>query len=284
MVDAVNESRPALCLGLFAWFGVPVPFVERMALIGEAGFESTSLWWEEDDEKRTRLRHLAPDIVREAGLHLDNLHAPYAGCNALWSGDDAERLAMVRRHLGWLEDCARHEVPMLVMHVTQGNGTPPPGPYGLDSMRRIVDAAEDAGVRVAIENTRSAQHVNWILEHIDSPALGLCYDSSHDWLYSAEPMSLLKRWGHRTLTTHLSDTDGRRDRHWLPREGVVDFDLLAALPVWREYSGVYLLEVVARGRNEPVRDFLARASEVGRSIRDLFCGVASPADPEGSQR
>ncbi|MCC6491307.1 MAG: TIM barrel protein [Candidatus Hydrogenedentes bacterium] len=281
MGSAANARPVAPRLGLFAWFGVPIPFVERMSLVREAGFEATSLWWEEDDEKRRRLRDLAPDIVRNACLHLDNLHAPYVGCNALWSGDAVERLAMVDRHLGWVEDCALHDVPMLVMHVTQGSTVAPPNAHGLDSMRRIVGAAEERELRIAIENTRGEQHVDWILDDIDSPALGLCYDSSHDWLYAAEPVALLSRWGHRVMTTHLSDTDGRRDRHWLPGEGAVDFERIAAQPAWQQYVGTCLLEVVPKDRAEDVRGFLARAYESGRALRDRLCGIAAAGGTSG---
>lgn len=284
MMDSAASASPvAPRLGLFAWFGVPIPFVERMSLIRDAGFEATSLWWEEDDETRRRLRDLAPDIVRNAGLHLDNLHAPYAGCNALWSDNATERLAMIDRHLGWVEDCARHDVPMLVMHVTQGNTVAPPNAHGLDSMRRIVSAAEKRDLRIAIENTRGEQHIHWILDQIDNPALGLCYDSSHDWLYAADPVALLSRWGHRVMTTHLSDTDGRRDRHWLPGEGAVDFERIAAQPAWQQYAGTCLLEVVPKDRSEDVRGFLARAYDAGCATRERLCGAAAAGSADGAR-
>lgn len=251
-----GRAMPGIC----AWFGVRVPFVDRMRLIRAAGFEATALWWEEDRPEARRLRHRAPDIVRDAGLYLDNFHAPYRGCNRLWSDNESDRAEAVTEHAGWLADCARHGVPVLVMHVTLGNSLPPPTDAGIDSLRRIVDAAEDRGVTVAVENTRSVPHLDAVLEAIDSPCLGLCYDSSHDHLYSDCPGALLDRRGHRLTTTHWSDTDGRRDRHWLPGEGVLEFEALNER-VPTAYSGVHLLEVVAQDKNESPEPFLARAFE-----------------------
>ncbi len=272
--DGMVRSRGP-SLGLFAWFGLPIPFSERMAMIRDAGFDATSLWWEEDDDMRRRLRHLTPDLARNAGLHIDNLHAPYDGCNDLWSELDEDRRSMVRRHLGWVDDCARHGVDTLVMHVTQGTATPPPNEPGLDSIRRIVEKGEDLGVTIAVENTRSPAHLDWLFDRIQSPRLGLCYDSSHDWLYCAEPGHLLRRWGPRLLCTHLSDTDGRRDQHWLPRNGVIDFAILRNAASWDKFTGCYLLEVVPRDRGDHVSKFLAEAYKAAVTVADELRGETS---------
>jgi sugar phosphate isomerase/epimerase len=253
-------------LGLYAWFGLPVPILDRIAMIRDAGFESTALWWEEDDERRRRLRHLVPDLVRRSGLHIDNLHAPYAGCNTLWSANPIDREAMVHRHIGWVEDCGRHDVDTLVMHVTQGTGTPPPNTFGLDSLRRIVEAGEASGVTIAIENTRSAIHIEWLLERIPSPRLGLCYDSSHDWLYSETPGDLLLRWGSRIVATHFSDTDGRRDQHWLPQLGVIDFHTIRSAGPWPTFGGCFMLEVVPKDRKQSAADFLHDAYHAAQRL------------------
>lgn len=261
---------PRPTLGLYAWFGIPVPITDRLKMIHDAGFDSTGLWWEEENEQRRRLRHLLPNLVRRIGLHIDNFHAPYAGCNALWSNNDDDREAMVSRHTGWVEDCARHGVDTLVMHVTQGTATPPPNDSGLDSVRRIVEVGENNGVTIAIENTRSTPHIDWLLERIPSTRLGLCYDSSHDWLYSAEPGALLRRWGRRVVTTHFSDTDGRRDQHWLPRLGVIDFPAIRDAGPWPSFDGCLMLEVVPQRRKQSAEVFLNDAYRAAQCLAAEF--------------
>lgn len=229
-----------------------------MAAIRASGFEATSLWWEEADPVRRGLRDEAVRWVREAGLRLDSLHAPYRGCNALWCADAALREAETARHIGWVGDCARHGVPRLVMHLTMERRPEAPSPAGLDSLRRIVEAAAEAGVIVCIENTRDPDHIDAVLEAIASPYLGLCYDSSHDRLYSPEPVAMLRRWSHRLEAMHLSDTDGRRDYHWLPGAGVVDFEAVAeAVPA--SYGGAWMLEVHCDEKGAECGAFLKRA-------------------------
>lgn len=247
-----------LRLGIYAGFGFHVPFEERLALIREAGFGATAIWWEEKNPRIRAIRDRAPDLIRKAGLFLDNIHVPYYACRELWSPDAAERADAVSLHLGWIDDCARHAIPRMVMHVSLGTSTPAPGPAGLDSFERLTERAAASGIGLAIENTHQDAYVDVLLDRIDNPALQLCFDSSHDRLYAQTPGSLLDRWQSRLTALHLSDTDGRRDRHWLPGEGVVDFGLLR--PNWEEsYEGVYMLECVPKDRNEDPARFLARA-------------------------
>ena len=246
-----------------------VPFADRMAMIRDAGFGSTCLWWEEERPEIRSLRHLAPDIVRKQGLRLDNIHVPYRWCDDLWSPKDGRRLSSVERHLRWVEDCRRHEIPVLVMHVTMGKRVPPPNALGIDSLRRIVDAAASSGVTVAIENTRSARHLEALFHAIPSSSLGLCFDTSHDVLYADPPLGLLKDWGYRLVATHLSDTDGKRDYHWLPGTGVVDFESIAAhLP--DSYAGSFMLEVAPTRRDVSLADYLSKAHESALTVSRLF--------------
>lgn len=245
-------------LGIYAGFGSTVPFDDRLRLIRDAGFGATALWWEEKNPRIRELRHHAPERVRNAGLYLDNIHVPYFACRELWSPNHAARSEAVALHTRWLDDCRRHNIPRMVMHVSLGASTPEPAEHGLDSFRRLTDHAMEAGVIVAIENTHDDRYITYLLERLDSPALQLCFDTSHDRLYADRPGALLKRWKHRLAALHLSDTDGRRDQHWLPGEGVVDFDALR--PHWNDtYQGAYMLESVPKNRAEDPAGFLSRA-------------------------
>jgi sugar phosphate isomerase/epimerase len=248
-------------MGIFAWFGIPLPFRERMKLIRESGFTSTSIWWEERDPVRRRLRHLAPALVREAGLRLDNIHVPYRGVNDLWSEEASLRDAAVQQHLEWITACARHEVPKLVMHVVQGNGPAAHVPWqaGLESFGTLLQHAEKAGVQLALENTRCPEYLDFLFTRFDSPAMGLCYDISHDWLHSPEPFRLLRDWSHRLLVTHLSDTDGILDRHWIPGTGCIPFEQIPDVLLETTFSGTHMLEVTATNSALSAPDFLAAA-------------------------
>ncbi len=251
-----SESRRARP-GIFAWFGIPIPFPDRVRLIRDAGFEVTSLWWEERHPEARRLRHRAPDLAREAGLEVDHIHVPYRGCNDLWSAHDGDRAEAVARHVRWIGDCARHAIPVMVMHAVSGRGNQVRHAHGLDSMSRILEAAAHHGVTVALENTRRNDLLDLMLDHFPVPHLGLCYDNAHDALHDATPLALLLRRRERLTTTHISDCDRKRDQHWIPGEGVLDFDVLQE--ALGTYRGTRLLEVVPKDRAEAPEPFLRRA-------------------------
>lgn len=253
--------KPEWSFGIFSWFGFDLPLRERLALIAEAGFSAASLWWGQEECCRPEDREASPGLVRAAGLHLESIHVPYKGCHDFWHRDKEMRERITALHLGWLEDCARHGAPVMVMHLTNGPGAPGPTESGVDAIARLVARAEELGVTIALENTEGRDHLDMVLAELISDRLGLCYDASHDCLGNPQPFRVLKKWGHRLAATHLSDNDGSEDRHWLPGEGSIDWSALAkALPL-DSYSGWLSLEVLPKDdpTNETARGFLAKA-------------------------
>ncbi|HOF86519.1 MAG TPA: sugar phosphate isomerase/epimerase family protein [Armatimonadota bacterium] len=246
--------------GIFAWFGYRMPLPELFRLVRAAGFRSVSLWW---DPAPTRCAtvHGMPALARDAGLYVESAHVPFSRSNALWAADPAVRQPVLEEYLAWLGDCAVHRIPRLVMHVVSGHGPEAPTETGMDSFRQLVRAAEARGVTLALENTRRPDLLSALLAAFPSPRLGLCYDISHDRLWPAEAPGLLWRHGDRLATVHLSDTDGRLDRHWLPGDGVVDWPAFAAaLP--RGYAGPLMLEVMPyKTPALSAEAFLAEASQ-----------------------
>ena len=261
------KSNP---LGIAAWFHRGVHLLDRFKMMRDAGFDTTCVWWEERDESRKKLRDRVPGLVRASELSLDNIHVPYDWAPGLWSADREARLEAVAKHVSWVEDCGRHGVPRMVMHLVLGTKDPWRLEDGLDSMLRIVEAGEEHSVTVAIENTRCAERIGAILNQIPSSRLGLCFDSAHDLLYSPAPVQLLSTWGHRLTATHFSDTDGRRDYHWLPGKGCVDFEAVARSMASHEYEGSLMIESVSREGEAEASAYLESARRSLVAIRETM--------------
>lgn len=233
-------------LGIFSWYGFPLPIYERLRLISEAGFDATTLWWEDEVGFSGGEKEKVPDMVRGLGLILDNIHVPFHGCNDFWSDSADIRKDITRKHIEWLRDCQKYSIPRMVMHLSDGYQPPPPNKYGLDAMKEIVREAEECGVVIALENTmRQDEILSFIFSEIKSQNLGLCYDTSHDWLLAAKKADILKEYGAILASTHISDNDGMADRHWLPQEGIVDWmEVVKVFP--KDYQGCITLEVLPR--------------------------------------
>ena len=263
--------RQQYLLGIFSWFGYVLPFQERLRLIKEAGFAATSLWWEDEDAPWPVKKESMPQLVRDMGLLLENIHVPFNESGELWSEQESVRSKIIRSHVQWLQACAEYQIPIMVMHLTEEGNHPAPNVYGLESLLQLVNVAEELGVIIAIENTLRSDNVPYLLDKIQSNSLGFCYDSSHYNLSDKKDFHLLDKYGERLVTTHLSDNDGLKDRHWLPGHGIIDWDMVAKhFPTG--YQGCLTLEAYPKEeeRREAPQVYLERAYQKVNKVRNLL--------------
>lgn len=234
-----------LKLGIFSWFGFVMPMPERLKLIKNAGFDSVAIWWEDEQGDKVIKKEDFHKIVNDSGLILENIHAPFGECNMFWNEDKLERNKIVKNHVNLIEECAKFNVPLIVMHVSEHFMLEEPNANGLKSFEYIIKAAEENNINIAIENTDNNYFIDYILSNMSSPNLGFCFDSSHNEICSRRDINLLKKHGSKLLATHISDNDGLADRHWIPYEGNIDWsNMKKFFP--KNYGGHLSLEVFTR--------------------------------------
>ena len=85
------------------------------------------------------------------------------------------------------------------------------------------------------------QHQAEIEYLTDSPALYVCCDVNH--LFKETPQDFIRALGAKVVTTHMSDWDGIDERHWLPGEGINDWQKILAALDEVGYVGPFLFEV-----------------------------------------
>ncbi|MCH5287234.1 MAG: sugar phosphate isomerase/epimerase [Christensenellaceae bacterium] len=245
------------------YFGYDLPPRERMRAIRAAGFDGVILLWADyfDADYRD-----FPAYARQAGLFVENAHAPYQDAGSLWT-DTLEGEACAEHIIRCLEDCRDYGIPTLVMHPINGRAPLPEGSVGLERFRRICDAAERTGVNLAIENQGSADYIGYVFEHIQSDRLRFCFDSGHERFYSPG-VDLLSLYGDRLAALHLHDNNGKEDAHALPFTGAVDWGRIAAALRAADYRGAIALEVLNKGF-ESIKDpveFLSVALNRAKAI------------------
>ncbi|MFC1900256.1 sugar phosphate isomerase/epimerase family protein [Chloroflexota bacterium] len=233
-----------LPLGMSAWFGFSLPLEERLKLIKQAGFDTTCLWFGvEEDTVRDGESDRMPALVRNTGLLLDNIHATFLNHHLIWSAPLDDEVLRIREELkATLAFCTRHDVPLMVAHLTTKYCTSPPNEKGLEIVYDLVTQAEKLGVTIALENTRRPEYLEYIFSNIQSLNLRFCYDSSHDFLPDHSRGELLSRWGHLLVTTHISDNKGLDDDHLLPGRGTIDWQAIEKNFPKNIYRGAILLE------------------------------------------
>ncbi len=123
----------------------------------------------------------------------------------------------------------------------------------LDSLRELVPLAEELGIIIAIENiwtpNNTPERLIDACETINSPNLGVCYDSGHANLMHSQrhyeettatnywrehgpvpwDSEILEKLLPYVVTCHLQDNHGDGDYHLVPGAGNIDWPHIAAL-------------------------------------------------------
>ena len=74
-------------LSIYDWFGYDLPLRERYQMIHRAGFDGVMLFWSDEfgrGEYGPGNYRACVGYAREAGLYVENVHAPVGGQQDLW--------------------------------------------------------------------------------------------------------------------------------------------------------------------------------------------------------
>ena len=100
-------------------------------------------------------------------------------------------------------------------------------------LEQVCQYAAERNVSIALENDRSIERMNFILElarNVDMPNIGICVDTGHANLGDLGAGRAIRMAGSLLLTTHLQDNLGERDDHMPPGMGNIDWaDVFHAL-------------------------------------------------------
>lgn len=240
-------------LSIGTTFNWDIPLDEQVALCARAGFTHLSIGAGNPDHSgyltaagRTRIHQL----LRAHGMQVCSVHAPMDRDADISSQDvDSARRGLdnARRSI---EAAVELDAGIVIFHPSNNKEGDPGYKKEVltEQVNRLLEMIQREPVRLAVENLPpepTIMMLSYSLDTIASPQYGFCYDSSHDNL-SARPMSILKRYGHRLITTHISDNRGERDDHILPFEGRVDWDGFCRVFSAIDFTGILLLEVEMR--------------------------------------
>ncbi len=204
---------------MFSWFGYFMPFSERIAAIADAGFDGVMLSWEDETEPKPISRYAFPKMVQDAGLSITNFHAPFIGYSQIWERSLEENRGLLNFLIEILKDAADFDVPAVVVHTVDMELGDYTFENGYAFFTELAEAGERFGVDVAVENVTRQFLLYQLLDRIQTPHFGYCYDTSHDYMLGCGSGRLLQTYPDRLKALHFSDNDKTVDRHWIPGEG-----------------------------------------------------------------
>lgn len=233
---------------IYDWFGYDLSIRERYRLIKEAGFDGVLLWWSEFLDRNDY--RSGPPLVREAGLFIENIHTPFQVQDDLWL-DNLKGEASITCYLQCASDCAEFEIPTMVIHLP--DEAKPHTALGLDRLKKLTETAERLGVNLAFENLWNLTNLSFVMEQLDSPRVGFCYDCAHHDRYYPD-LDLLTMYGSRMMALHLHDNSGKA-MHRLPMDGTIDWPETMKKIAETGYAGSTAIEAM----NWDYKDLTARA-------------------------
>jgi len=209
---------------MFSWYGYFMPFADRIKIIADAGFDEAMISWEDEEEPWSIRKEDFPEIVRSQGLGITNVHLPFIGYNDIWEESRIQIQPKLALFKSYVKDCKNFDIPAMVMHTCDLDAFEPDLDKGRAFFSELADTAEKYGVDLAVENVSRQYLLEYLLDEIDAPHFGMCYDSSHDYLEAENSGRILKKHKQRIKALHLSDNDFKVDRHWIPGDGEIPLD------------------------------------------------------------
>ena len=198
---------------------------QRLSLIRAAGFDGVFACWTPEAPVQDWKR-----MIRQEGLIFQSMHAPFDHVEDIWE-DGEKGEAFLRVLMACVEDCARAEVPLAVVHAIKGFDKHTPSDLGVERFDRLCALADRRGVLLGFENTEGEEYLARILTELRGhPSCRFCWDTGHEMCYNRS-RDMMALYGEMLAGTHLNDNEGVTgkeitffdDAHLLPFDGAADW-------------------------------------------------------------
>jgi len=244
--------------------------IEKMA---ECGFNATFTAMFDMDKQME-----IANLLAKHGIEYETLHAPSAGINNMWlPGEEGDQKLLQ------LCQCTEHAkaagAGIVIVHLSSGEAAPPVTDIGRERFARLVEHADQQGVRIAFENQRKVSNIAWAFETFPKESnVGFCWDCGHETAF-AHGRQYMPLFGDRLICTHIHDNYGvfQQDKHMLPFDGTFDYHRFARQIKEYGYVGSLMLEVDYKKSPElygnlTYLEYVERAAQAIKRLRYLTDG------------
>ncbi len=193
--------------------------------------------------------------IKELGMEAYSFHAPFAEHIDIASPDASRRSAALQEILQAAEAAALLEVHYFVIHPGPERGIEAAPEERFQKMHHVVNTLNEVarrcrelGIICVLENKLphllfgNTSDILWILDAIESAAVGVCLDTGHAHL-SGDLLNLLQKLAGHLKMIHAHDNGGRQDDHLPPGDGNIDWRQLLRGLVAQRFHGALILEL-----------------------------------------
>lgn len=141
-----------------------------------------------------------------------------------------------------------------------------------NSLYKLAEYAKAKNAHICVENlprTCLGRDSKEILELLSvHPSLVACFDTNH--LLDEDPIEFIEAVGNKIFTLHISDYDFKNERHWLPGEGMLDWQKILLALEKIEYKNVWLYEINLEAPNTIIRPRDFTYGDFYKNAKELF--------------
>lgn len=221
---------------------------DHIDIIGNVGWDGFFTDWNPE------LTEKWANTGARKGLIYQSIHSPFTRVHHMWAGGD-EGKAATDELIRCVEDCARFDIPVMVIHPFIGFRDHTPTRVGLDNYARVVEVANKLGVKLGFENVEGEEYLDALMrEFWNEECCGFCFDTGHELCYN-KGKDMMALYGEKLCHTHLNDNLGivfpdapiddtwHNDLHLVMGDGIVNWkgvmDRIDASP----YEGMLICEL-----------------------------------------
>lgn len=231
--------------------GIGISQGEGVRCAKRAGFDGVFIDWSYANYKTDDFIK----AVKDEGMILQSIHAPFNKINRLWEPDELTEVAY-HEQIACIKICAKLEAPVMIIHPYIGFKNHCPNEKGLEYFGKIIKEAEHLGVKLAFENVEGEEYLAAIMKEFgSSPFVGFCWDTGHEQCYN-RGKDMMALYGDKLFGTHFNDNVGVTgedityldDLHLMPFDGIVDFGDVMNRIRRHNYNGILTFELTVKNK------------------------------------
>ncbi len=221
-------------------------------------------------------------VADDAGVEIRSIHLPYKPEDRIGPSNPDEAIfrSTLEIYKRLIEKAAFLGCKVIVMHTCRGPVAPCNRPRWIAQAQRtlsiLAEFAAQFGMRIAVENQPrnaligSSADLLEVLKADDR--LGVCFDVNHLMRERDSHENFMKTCGDKIVTVHISDYDFLDERHWLPGEGAIDWQMIVNGLKKVGYNGPWVYELGFDSETSINRPRLLTCADFKRNAEEIFAG------------
>lgn len=214
------------------------------------------------------------DNARKAGVEIWSVHIPFGKTWDISLTNPQMREKALANNREALELCKLLGPKKAVIHAS---AEPIPDversarlAAAKQALQELTPEFAAAGIQLALEDLprtclgNTSAEILWLIDGIGG--LGVCFDTNHLLKESSEDFA--RAVGPHIVTLHVSDYDGKDERHWMAGDGIIHWPAVAQALTDARYGGPFLYETSKHKSGSPVqpKEYVRFLEEIERGL------------------